>query len=171
MPRKRRRQPKARASRWSTLSFSSLHDLVVFGWRPPRSEFERNQADRPRTLAEAREAWETVREDSFFDQFFPDRADDDVSFTPGDRPAAWWQFSTPGRKREDESDVEALERWGLLTEREREALAEDTHTFGHVDPRKVGRGHGDRVIDPAELTDEERGAPIAAFERKKRRTA
>ena len=41
---------------------------------------------------------------------------------PGTRPWAWWQFDAPEPRKEDETEAACLQRRGLLTKAESDAL-------------------------------------------------
>ncbi len=42
---------------------------------------------------------------------------------PGTRPAAWWNYEAPGPRLPGETQPEALDRMGLLSDDERKAIA------------------------------------------------
>lgn len=91
-------------------------------WHPP--------AD---ALQDMRDAWADLR-----DEIMP-RA------KPGTRPVAWWLFDAPEPRNVGEDEPEQLERMGLLTDAELEAIAStaqaeaarrDTHTTGGLPFRR-----------------------------------
>lgn len=51
------------------------------------------------------------------------------------RPDAWWKFDAPGPKLQGESDIEALERFGVLSVEEKRILAGQRRAACRVEDR------------------------------------
>jgi hypothetical protein len=101
---------------------------------------------------------------SLWRRFGPELLRNFIKERPGERPEAWWQFSTshlPPRE-EEESSAEYLHRVGALSDEEIEAIADRARALAAFNGIHLGDGHfiePDEVIvcamDHCELTPKE----------------